>query len=191
MQELFNYNALENHVQRRSQLSPDIRKTLLECERAQWPSHPRYGGKAAFFLNIHGGLLNNTTHLVHALQRLLDEPASIVPDAFAASNLTRLSSNIISLAHGHHHMEDEYYFPAFRRIMPGIDHAIALLDGDHRVLEKALHKTESTMNALRAGAVHRDGLAQALSGAKLLEKIIGRHLYDEEEIIIPIFLMSA
>ncbi|MBV7338172.1 hemerythrin domain-containing protein [Chloroflexi bacterium TSY] len=186
----FNYNAPENHVQTRSGLNATIRKTLLESERSQWPTHPRFGGKAAFFLNIHGSLLNNSANLVKGLQRLLDEPSDTMKDAFAASNLTGLSGNIISLAHNHHYMEDEYYFPAFSRIMPQIEQAIALLDGDHRVLEKALYKTESAMTALRTETVHRDTLAKAVRGARLLESVISRHLYDEEEIIIPIFLMS-
>ena len=188
---IFNYNAPENHVQTRDKLSPVLRQTLLESERAQWPEHPRFGGKASFFLHIHGKLLNNTANFANGLRRLLDEPASSVTDAFAASNLTGLSQNIISFAHHHHHIEDEYYFPAFTRIMPEIDHSISLLDGDHRVLEKALHMTENSMSTLRNGPIHRDGLAKALTGAKLLDKVISRHLYDEEEIIIPIFLMAT
>ncbi len=47
------------------------------------------------------------------------------------------------------------------------------------------------MAALQAGADDRDGIARALDHASTLKKVIGRHLYDDEDIIIPIFLIAT
>jgi hypothetical protein len=72
-----------------------------------------------------------------------------------------------------------------------MEHAIALLDGDHRVLEEALNDTEKGLDALRTRPVDRDAIARVYKGSRALEKIISRHLWDEEEIIVPIFLLTA
>lgn len=185
----FDYSAPENDVRTRLRLSSPIRRTLLESERASWPAHPRSSGKAAFFLEIHHALLNGTAQLVSNLQVLTEEPLSTLNEALAVSEARQLSGNLISYAH--HHMEDAHYFPAFARALPQLDHALALLDGDHRTLEEALDGTEKSMAALQAGANDQCAIARAPDHACTLEKIIGRHLYDEEDIIIPVFLIAT
>jgi hypothetical protein len=187
----FDYAAPENNIIRRGALSPRMRRTLLESTREDWPEHPRFGGKASFFLNIHGNLLNGAGHLAGGLEALLDAPASEVQDALEASRLKRLGSDLIAFAHHHHEIEDRYYFPQFTRVFPAMEHAIALLDGDHRVLEEALNDTEKGLDALRTRPVDRDAIARVYKGSRALEKIISRHLWDEEEIIVPIFLLTA
>jgi ABC-type glycerol-3-phosphate transport system permease component len=47
------------------------------------------------------------------------------------------------------------------------------------------------VEALRARPVDRDAIARVYKGSRALEKIITRHLWDEEEIIVPIFLLTA
>lgn len=70
-----------------------------------------------------------------------------------------------------------------------MEHAINLLDGDHQVLHQALEDTQLALVDLMAQKpVDRDMIAQVAKGSRELEKIITRHLWDEEEIIIPILL---
>ena len=187
----FDYTEPENSIIRREGLSPAIRETLLESTRSEWPEHPRFLGKANFFLNIHGNLLNGAEQLAGGLEALLDSPASEVQDALEASRLKQLGRDLISFAHHHHEIEDHFYFPQFTRLFPAMEHAIELLDGDHRVLESALNDTESGLEALRTRPADRDGIARVWKGSRALEKIISRHLWDEEEIIVPIFLQAA
>ena len=47
------------------------------------------------------------------------------------------------------------------------------------------------MADLRAGSIDHDRIGRALDQATTLEEVIGRHLYDEEDIIIPIFLIAT
>lgn len=72
-----------------------------------------------------------------------------------------------------------------------MENAIALLDGDHLVLDSALDKTTLALSALINGSVNRETIAKAYDCSRELDKIISRHLWDEEEIIIPIFLETA
>ena len=51
--------------------------------------------------------------------------------------------------------------------------------------------TGTAINGLGSGDVTRDHIAALHGGAGALEHILNRHIWDEEEIIIPIFLRHA
>ena len=88
----------------------------------------------------------------------------------------------------HHHIEDDHYFPQFKRVFPRLARPVDLLDGDHRVLEESLDAMERHLNALSAERVDRDAVGRALDDARELDCILGRHLADEEDIVIPALL---
>ncbi len=185
------YNADENHVSRRKKLPADVKETLLESTRSDWSKHPRFNGKANFFMTIHRDLINGSSHLRDGLEKLLDEAASNLSAALAQSRLLPYSRQLISFAHHHHEIEDHGYFPQFALLYPKLDRALALLDGDHKVLDEALHETDIAMRALNGIRPVRDDIAGLYKGSMALEKIMKRHIWDEEEIIIPIFLKHA
>jgi hemerythrin-like domain-containing protein len=185
---MFDYSAPENHILRRENLSPEIRETLLEATRDQWAGHPRYHGKANFFMSIHRDLLNGSAQLSKALKQLLDMPEDELEESGAVPGIRNFGGRLISFAHHHHQIEDHGYFPQFTLLYPNLDRAMKLLDGDHRVLEEALHDTESALHQLANGRVSHDGLGDLYRGSKALDKILNRHIWDEEDVIIPIFL---
>lgn len=187
----FNYQIPDNHLNFRSDLAPAIRQTLLESTRDEWPEHSRYQGKAEFFLDIHSNILNGSKALSDGFEKLLDVSDSIIEEELKASRLTRLGQDLIGYAHHHHEMEDRYYFPVFKQLYSEMENAIALLDGDHLVLDSALDKTTEALSTLINHTVNRDTIARAYDRCRVLDSIISRHLWDEEEIIIPIFLESA
>ena len=182
------YAAPEHHVTLRVGLPPAIRKTLLESTRTEWEGHPRFGGKAAFFMNIHRDLLRGTAGLSTGLKQLMDVPEGDLAEASKAMRLRPYARQLISFAHHHHEIEDHGYFPQFALLYPGLDRALALLDGDHKALDAALDETGTAINGLGSGDLTRDHIAALHSGADALEHILNRHIWDEEEIIIPIFL---
>lgn len=187
----FIYQDPGNHLSHRMELAPSIRKTLLESTRAEWPKHPRYSGKADFFLGIHKDILNASRVLSDGLQELLEAPKYSVNEKRQASELSQFGCKLIRYAHHHHEMEDQYYFPEFRRLYRPMENAIALLDGDHLVLGEALDETAEMLKLLVNGSVSQDTIAKAYKASRVLDHVISRHLWDEEEIIIPIFLESA
>lgn len=176
-------------VTTREKLPPAIVKTLLESIREDWPKHPRYNGMANFWLNIHRNLLHGSVQLADGFEAMLETPPSEIQDALNAQKLKGLGDHVISHLHHHHQIEDHNYFPQFIQLYPNMERAINLLDADHKVLEQALHDTQQGLAELTSDKlIDRDVVAQVAKGSRALEKIITRHLWDEEEIIIPILL---
>ena len=182
------YTAVENHVAKRGGLSDSIRETLLESDREQWMGHPRFHGKAAFWMTIHRDLLQGAAHLRQGMEQLLDIPDTELADTLRASRLRNFARRLIDFAHHHHEIEDHGYFPQFVLLYPSLDRALALLDGDHRVLNEALDETDTALGNLGTGEINRDVIAKIHDGCSMLDQILNRHIRDEEDIIIPILL---
>jgi hemerythrin-like domain-containing protein len=109
-----------------------------------------------------------------------------------ARRLARRGSTFVGDLHGHHHIEDAHYFPLLARTEPGIERGFALLDRDHQALDSHLAGFTDRANAvLRAVSEARD--AHDLAGGFLsdlngLDRLLHRHLEDEEELVVPVIL---
>ena len=66
------YHQLTHHVAMRDGLPSAIRPTLLEEAEQNWAQHPRFAGKARFFMNIHRQLLDGSDWLSEVVEGLLD-----------------------------------------------------------------------------------------------------------------------
>lgn len=177
---------LTHHVGMRDGLPLAIRPTLLEEAAQDWKAHPRFAGKARFFMNIHRQLLDGADWLAAASQKLLDVAEGDLIDQIAASQIDPKTRHLLNFAHGHHEIEDHGYFPQFIQLYPDLEPAMTLLDGDHQILDKTLNGVETSINELRHP--NRDAIAKLHRNASALKKIMHRHITDEEEVIIPIFL---
>lgn len=184
----FDYHAAEHHVSKRQSLPVGIRKTLLESERDAWADHPRYGGMASFLLGIHRDLLSGAALATARAEELLDTPDGDLREALKSSQLGPIARHLVSFAHHHHEIEDHSIFPQVALIYPAMTNAMALLDGDHRVLNAALDDAGAATRALNSQNPDRDQISGIHAGCSAIEKIMTRHIWDEEEMIIPIFL---
>jgi hemerythrin-like domain-containing protein len=184
----FDYNLPENHILKRESLSPEIKAALLGDPRDSWSVHSNFDGYANFWLRIHNNLRGGSDYLVKGFQRLLDESESNLDEAVNTVRLKEVGANVVSFAHHHHEIEDHNYFPQFVQLYPNVEHAISLLDSDHRVLEEALNDTELALKFLQNQTADRDAIARAYNGCQALQSVFERHLWDEEEIIVPILL---
>lgn len=185
------YDLQQNHVALRNGLPTEIRETLLESTRSEWLHHPRISGKAGFFMSIHRNLLDGAAQLKQALEQLLDTPDSEVTDRMKGINLLPFSEQLIGFAHHHHEIEDHAYFPQFARLYPQLNRGLALLDGDHKVLDAALEDTQKAIRNLGIIKPERDRMAALFKGAEALNSILDRHIWDEEEVIIPVLLKNG
>ena len=183
-------SAHAQHVAQRIALPASIQQQLLPLTRQDWSKHPSYGGSAAFFIKYHGSLLNTVSTLVSQLEALLQLSQ---PKGYSLAQLQpalRSGLHLVERAHHHHQIEDVSYFPQFRKMLPQFSTAIDLLDDDHLVLDEALHHLKrSIQQAYRQKQLPPLYVADLHKQATLLKKVLIRHLQDEEEIIIPIFLM--
>ena len=178
------------HVTQRAGLPVEIQQTLLESERGTWERHPRFRGKAEFFLNFHKFLLEGSARLKREIEDMLVYPSSLDTRSQRWRRMEALSDVIAHRAHGHHTIEDQFYFPQFVRILPRLEKAIDLLDQDHKILSPLLAELEdrTLLRSAHGDLSSKLGLFHQRVGE--LEKVLKRHLHDEEEVIIPIFLLS-
>ena len=182
-------------VEQRKGLPDVIKNLLLPLEREQCSEHTRYGGKASFFIQYHGDLLATAAYLKQSLQVLLDSAQGVFNGQQLKGPLSA-AQYLVDRAHNHHRIEDQVYFPQFRKIMPQLSKGIDLLDKDHKTLDLALDdlstRVMSMVMTLNQGDVIDKQQVKVLTDNILyLQRILQRHLHDEEEVIIPIFLLSA
>jgi len=182
--------ANAQHVALRTALPDKIQQHLLPLARQDWSKHPAFGGSAAFFISYHGNLLNTINSLVSQLEALMQLNQSKDFSLPQLQPILRSGLYLVEKAHHHHQIEDVSYFPHFRKILPQFSTAMDLLDDDHLVLDKALHRLKhSIQQAYGQVQLSQYYVADLYEQAALLQKVLTRHLQDEEEIIIPIFLM--
>ena len=176
----------------RDGLPPELRYLEAGCARADWPGldlHPT----ASHWLEIHGwfrGMLQGLVDLGHERR----EDRLEIP-AWRGAVMPRLRQFLGNLD-GHHHIESDSYFPALARLEPGMKRGFDLLDRDHEAIHQLMTAMADAANGLNRAAVEGDGdldpLAEALIAA--IERgagPIGRHLRDEEEIVVPVLTLRG
>ena len=176
---------------KRSGLPPEIVSNLIDMARDAWPRHPRYHGKAEFFLNIHQSLLDQTRQIKSLLEHLMDRPAIEAASSPQLVDIQALGNHVLSFAHSHHSIESQHYFPAIKRFAPQLVDAIDLMDLDHEAVDKTLNRFDSYLRLLASTAIDHRLLNSILLECGTMENLLKRHFHDEEEVIIPVFLIAG
>jgi hypothetical protein len=183
-----NYESPEHHLARRSGLTEELRRLLFDVPKDEWSNHQNYWRGAEMWQGIHRSLLHESGLFVSGLEKLADLPKDEMQSGLLLNDLRQLGGHLIGHAHVHHHVEDDHYFPRFKQVFPQLARPIDLLDCDHRVLEDTLDAVEHHVRALYAESADRDRIGAALKDAGQLDRILNRHLEDEEDIVIPALL---
>lgn len=161
---------------------PDALRVLLEdFPRDVWEAHPNFSGLVAFWLERHVMFRRLTQTLKQDAEATLD--AKLDPMQHTA-RLTKFGSMLITQLHGHHQIEDYHYFPVLAGMAPKLTRGFEILDHDHHDLDGLLNQFSTSANAVlkggEVGVLHSEILA--------LEGFLGRHLEDEEDLIVPVLL---
>ncbi|MBI4366656.1 MAG: hemerythrin domain-containing protein [Deltaproteobacteria bacterium] len=175
---------------RRSGWPEDLRVLIARFPREQWEGHANLGAMARFWLSRHA--------MFRELSATIDDvTAQFRSGAMAAAEFPRRLvprlQFLLSQLNVHHQIEDRHYFPIFRAADTRLARGFDVLEGDHLAIHADMAATAATANALlRALAGNNDALvrcgddyAQASGG---LIKGLGRHLDDEEDLIVPLIL---
>lgn len=154
--------------------------------------HPRpwdaaaLGQLARFWLGRHDMFRRYSGLLLPAAEAL--QSGTLAP-ADALPSLARPLNAYLGELHGHHAVEDQHYFPAFRAADERLARAFEVLDADHHALDALIHALVDAANDLGSGRGDPRRTADHL-GATLARTVAGvaRHLDDEEDIVIPLLL---
>jgi hypothetical protein len=172
----------------RTALPAEFRLILAELPRAGWPSHRDFNGLAAFWLDRHLGFRRMLGRLTEDAQARIDR--KLAPDDHAG-RLSRTGSILLSELIGHHQIEDDAYFPKLARLEPRIARGFEMLDADHHALHALIDGFATTANAAlsaRTEAAQREKVASFLTHLQEFDRQLGRHLDDEEDLIVPVVL---
>ena len=157
---------------------------------ASWRDHPNYGALADFWMQVHDGLRTEGADL-QALTHTFQEGAT-TPEQFGRTFLPLLRSHLGHLD-SHHQVEDQYYFPRFRRLDERMKAGFDLLERDHEAIHQLLEQSaEGASNLLASLQRNRDAQRAAadiyVDKAQRLLALLDRHLGDEEDLVIPAML---
>lgn len=172
-------------LDRRSGLPEALRVLAEAFPRADWEAHANFGELVRFWMDRHL-MFRRILAALHD-DALALEAGQLDPQRHGA-RLVRYGGLLVNELHHHHQIEDHHYFPQLVGLVPEIDRAFDLLETDHEAIDPMLHDLAGQMNAvLREG-----GPVGALDEALMrFERLLDRHLTDEEEIVVPVILKSG
>lgn len=184
----YDYNAPEYHIASRSRIGPDLLHGVFPADRLAWDNDSRFLGWPAHLQRLHAAISEASARLIGGLEVALGEPEGSAQELMGLTGMNRLGLDLVSHVHGHHIFEDSNVLPGFLGRFPQLASAIDLLENDHQVLDQALGQSEQVFARLRGGEISKSQIGKALEQAKVLNKILNRHTYDEEDILIPAML---
>lgn len=174
----------------RTGLPDDLKHLIARYPRDVWTSHANLGEMAQFWLSRHAMFRELGTAIDEAGAHFRND--RVGAREFAGFFAPRLQFFLQQL-HAHHHVEDDHYFPIFRRADERLVRGFEILDSDHDTLGAGIEASATAANRfLRALEGPSDELARAAddyaaAGATLLRGLM-RHLDDEEDLIVPLIL---
>lgn len=182
------YDSPAFNVMRRTQLDPDLRALLPSSSREEWAGHADYARGAKDLRAIHAAMLQNAASASQALTALSEGRVEQRQLATTAARAREIARQVVGQLHAHHHIEDERLFPQFARANPRIERAIALLEADHKVLNAAGSIVEQALRAFPGADARPSAYDRAAQAAAQLDRVMRRHIADEEDIVIPAYL---
>jgi iron-sulfur cluster repair protein YtfE (RIC family) len=169
---------------------PDALKVLLaEYPRDDWAAYPGFDGLIRFWLDRHLMLRRLMSGMRSGTEALLDR--NLEGPRYLAM-ISRYGGMFVNGLHEHHTVEDTHYFPRLSAKDARIEKGFQILDKDHHDLDAFLTGFVSRANDVVGAGVDRENL-QTTAGRfqeelTKLERLLDRHLVDEEELIVPVIL---
>jgi hemerythrin-like domain-containing protein len=179
---------ISEQLDTRPGLPEPLRLLLATHPRESWKAHPQFHGLVSFWLERHMMFRQLMGHMTRETEGFLDGNR----DARGfAQGVGRYGGLFVNQLHGHHQIEDHHYFPLLRTKDARIERGFDLLDADHHALDGILNRFVEQANAAIQTADRADARVAAgnlRAGLGDLERLIGRHLEDEEDLIVPVIL---
>lgn len=181
---------MELSLEHRIGLPEHLRVLAEKYPRDGWELHSNFDQMTRFWLDRHLMFRDLIDRLQSRSERFLNDPY----DRFGPE-LSRFTGFFLNQLHGHHSIEDQHYFPQFLPLDGRLEHAFTLLDGDHHALDRHIHNLAASTNAvletLQTGQDARPKCENLLAHQRDFDRFLQRHLFDEEEIIVPLVLEYA
>ncbi|MEH6727833.1 MAG: hemerythrin domain-containing protein [Hyphomicrobiales bacterium] len=175
---------------RQGALPDDMRVLLDAYPREAWDAHPNFRQATRNWLGAHNMFRRLSETVRRDTEHFLD--GTLEAEDYAA-RLSYRGNSLVGSLHGHHGWEDMEYFPELSAADPRFDAGLEILEQDHKVLDEVLDGFATA--AIRTlelvdlqDATARDVAGTVHQSASAIEKLLARHLVDEEELAVPIII---
>ncbi|PTW49776.1 hemerythrin HHE cation binding domain-containing protein [Rhodovulum kholense] len=171
----------------RTGLPDTLRVLLADYPRDLWDSTVPPDGVTRFWLDRHIMFRSLLAQMEDEARHLY---AGAAPPEPAIRAVRRQAAILLSELYGHHKIEDLHYFPQLAALEPRLGAGFEILDADHHALEghlDALATAVGTLIGAEPEAQH-DAAGRLQARLDRFGGFLDRHLFDEEEIVVPILL---
>jgi len=180
----------DSTLETRRKLPEHLRVLAEKYPRDGWETHSNFDQMTRFWLDRHLMFRDLMQKVQDQTQAYLDGQAPrFGPD------IARYTGFFLNQLHGHHNIEDHHYFPVFNQLDSRLIRAFDILDSDHHALDGHIHgladKTNAVLQRIQAGQDARIAADALLDAQVGFDRFLNRHLFDEEEIIVPLVLEYA
>jgi hemerythrin-like domain-containing protein len=168
----------------------ELRLLIDRYPRAVWQGHANLGVMAQFWLSRHDMFRDIGTALEEGTAAFRNGTSSA--QDFRTWFPSRLQFFLQQL-NAHHQVEDLHYFPVFQAAEARLALGFDVLESDHHTIHQSIDRAVGAANALLRTPVNdKDPLRAAAdayaAASEALLRRLGRHLDDEEDLIIPLIL---
>lgn len=180
----------DHHVLSRQGLPEAVRSRLIALPRHEWREHENYLiSNARPLQRNHNSLKRQARHYHAGLAQVLNLRESAGAGMDGLAEVVRTGKSLLRNLHSHHGFEDSSVFPVLRRAHPRLSAGFDILEQDHEVLEASLKALASTLRGFAEKKPATRVIAAAHAQADTLTRLLHRHMDDEEDIIMPIYLL--
>ena len=175
---------------RTTPMPEDMQVLLADYPRDGWDAHPNFKDATRKWMGAHQMFRQLAEVTRTETEKYLDKSRD--PDDFAG-RLSIYGNLLVRNLHGHHHWEDHSYFPELSAADPRFDAGLEILEKDHEALDGILDGFTRASNRVIKLIQLEEAQARDEAGAihkmtEGIEKLLDRHLTDEEDLAVPIIL---
>ncbi len=178
------------HINLRQGLPTEMQLLLRDYPREAWPDHPNFAKSTQNWMGAHSMFRQLSDIIVQDTQEMLEKNQD--PQRFAGQ-LGHFGNLLIRNLHGHHSWEDHNFFPELQAADARFERGLEMLESDHEEMDKLLDTLRSNANRyLKSLDLSEPDasacLPEVLTASQDIRTFLGRHLADEEDLVVPIIL---
>lgn len=178
------------HISDRTGLPQEMQTLLRDLPRERWQAHPNFREPTENWMRAHQGFRQLGAIVQDDTEAFLNKD---MEDQSYAQRLSWFGNLLVRNLHGHHTWEDRSFFPELEAADARFAAGLEMLEADHIELDGLIDDVTRRANrVVKLEALDppqmTDEAGPLRDTAERLNRFLGRHLTDEEELVVPIIL---